>query len=240
MTFSTGLANALPWLAIFNRLHDTVFFVKDASGRYIAANDTLVSRCSLGRPEQLVGKRPSDVLGATLGQGYESQDQSVLATGTQIIDRLELHTYANRQIGWCLTSKFPLTNAAGEIIGIAGISKDLQSHALRSNDFAQLNAMISLVETRLSAPPRLDEICATTGLSVYQLDRRIRRMFGLTIGQWILKQRLELAQRLLRDPSQSIAGIGLDCGYQDQSAFTRQFRKTTGLTPSQYRAVHDE
>ena len=48
---------------------------------------------------------------------------------------------------------------------------------------------------------------------------------------------LHAAVRRLRETQALIATVALDCGYSDQSAFTRQFRKTVGLSPSQYRAA---
>ena len=53
--------------------------------------------------------------------------QAVLRTGRPIIDHLELHWYANRRPGWCLTTKLPMRDASGEIIGVVGISRDLRA-----------------------------------------------------------------------------------------------------------------
>jgi AraC-like DNA-binding protein len=74
-------------------------------------------------------------------------------------------------------------------------------------------------------------------MSIYQLDRRMRRVFGLTTGQWILKSRISRASAGLVDPDKPIAEVALDAGYADQSSFTRQFRRSTGLSPSEYRKL---
>jgi transcriptional regulator GlxA family with amidase domain len=50
-----------------------------------------------------------------------------------------------------------------------------------------------------------------------------------------LKLRVDLAERHLRQTDRSIAAIALETGYSDQSAFTRQFRRATGLSPREYR-----
>jgi hypothetical protein len=44
--------------------------------------------------------------------------------------------------------------------------------------------------------------------------------------------------RLLLETDDPIATIALECGYTDQSAFTRQFRQTLGMSPSKYRSAH--
>ncbi|MGB5630828.1 MAG: helix-turn-helix transcriptional regulator, partial [Woeseiaceae bacterium] len=61
--------------------------------------------------------------------------------------------------------------------------------------------------------------------------------FGLTTGQWVLKTRISHASRVLVETDLPIADIALEAGYADQSAFTRQFRRSTGLSPSAYRRV---
>ena len=74
-------------------------------------------------------------------------------------------------------------------------------------------------------------------MSVYQLDRRMRRVFGLTTGQWVLQTRISHARDRLIDTDLPIAAIALEAGYSDQSSFTRQFRRSTGLSPSGFRRL---
>jgi AraC-like DNA-binding protein len=52
----------------------------------------------------------------------------------------------------------------------------------------------------------------------------------------IIKTRLEAASRMLAGDS-SVSDIAQACGYADHSAFTRQFRATVGVTPSEYRLL---
>jgi len=78
-------------------------------------------------------------------------------------------------------------------------------------------------------------VAALAGLSPYQFDQRIRKIFQITAGQFLHKVRMDAAVRRLRETNDSVAMIALDCGYSDQSAFTRQFRATVGLTPRAFR-----
>ena len=74
-------------------------------------------------------------------------------------------------------------------------------------------------------------------MSVYQLDRRMRRVFRLTTGQWVLQTRINHARNRLIDTDLPVATIAQEAGYSDQSAFTRQFRRSTGLSPSGFRKL---
>jgi len=222
---------------LFDRMPDTVFFIKDASGRYLAVNDTLVERCGAGCKDDLVGKTPSEVLGPELGRGYERQDRQVIETGTAILDLLELHVYPTREVGWCMTSKLPLSGQNGDITGIAGFSRDLKPLDVTSADFASISAATSYAEDNLAQAPTIGQMAGVAGMSPYQLDRRMKQVFGLTTGQWILKTRIGRARRRLIESNDSIAQIALDVGYSDQSAFTRRFRRATGLSLSEYRSI---
>jgi AraC-like DNA-binding protein len=222
---------------LFDHLPDIVFFVKDAGGRYSAANRTLVERCGLESRAELLGRRPSEVLGETLGRSYESQDDAVLATGDGFVNQLELHVMPSRDTGWCLTTKMPLVARDGSTAGLVGVSRDLRIPDVRSDDFSHIADAIAYAEENLSRRPGIRELADIAGMSVYQLDRRMRRVFGLTTGQWVLKNRIGHASRLLVDSDLGIAEVALAAGYADQSAFTRQFRRSTGLAPSQYRSL---
>jgi AraC-like DNA-binding protein len=73
-------------------------------------------------------------------------------------------------------------------------------------------------------------------MSVAQIERYFLRIFHLTPRQLIIKTRVDAASRMLAGEA-SVADIAQACGYADHSAFTRQFRATTGVTPSEYRQL---
>jgi AraC-like DNA-binding protein len=220
---------------LFDHLPDVVFFIKDRDGRYLAVNQTLVERCGKQRKSELIGRRPSEVLGEALGRGYESQDRGVLKTGYRLLNQLELHVYRSRDVGWCLTSKFPLIDRDGNTIGLVGVSQDLRLPDVTAEEFRHLDEAIRYVGGHISSPPTIREVAGIARMSVYQLDRRMRRVFGLTTGQWVLQTRINHASKRLIDTDLSIAAIALEAGYSDQSSFTRQFRRSTGLSPSDFR-----
>jgi AraC-like DNA-binding protein len=68
-----------------------------------------------------------------------------------------------------------------------------------------------------------------------QLDRRMKRVFRLSTKKYIMKSRLEKATRLLVHSDQSLVEIASQCGFADQSAFTRHFRAAVQVTPAIYR-----
>lgn len=222
---------------MFDQIPDIVFFIKNLSGNYVSVNHTLVKRSGKQSKSELIGCSPSQILGDRLGKGYETQDQKVLASGKKLVDELELHVYASSKLGWCLTSKLPLLGKHKKIVGLVGISRDLKMPDVSSDDFERLAEMIHYAEKNMSSPPTLEKLADIASMSIYQLDRRMKRLFGLSTGRWLLKMRIDHAGRLLLETDNTIADIAWDCGYSDQSAFTRQFHRTTGRTPSEFKSL---
>jgi AraC-like DNA-binding protein len=224
---------------LFDHLPDIVFFIKNTRGEYMVVNSTLVQRCGLRQKSQLIGRTPAEVLRPPLGLSFEAQDRKVLQSGQPLLAQLELHLYPSREVGWCLTSKLPLLKRDGGVIGLVGVSQDLRLPDSSTEEYRNVSAAVAHAEANLATPPSVRELADIAGMSPYQLDRRIRIAFGLTTSQWLLKLRVDLAERHLRQTDRSIAAIALETGYSDQSAFTRQFRRATGLSPREYRNALD-
>ncbi|MGC3960087.1 MAG: AraC family transcriptional regulator [Verrucomicrobiota bacterium] len=223
--------------ALFDHLPDLVFFVKNQRSEYVVVNQTLVERCGRRTKNELIGRRADELFPAPLGESYRAQDEAVLRSGKPILDQLELHFYATGGRGWCLTNKLPLRDARQNVIGVVGISKDLQSANERGEDYSAVAKVVQHLQNNFADTLRVADLAERAGLSGYQFEQRIRKIFQLTVGQLIQKTRMEAAVQRLRETNDPIATIALDCGYSDQSAFTRQFRQTVGLSPSEYRTA---
>jgi AraC-like DNA-binding protein len=221
---------------LFDYLSDIVFFIKDERGRYLVVNNTLVQRCGLRDKQQLIGRTASEVLRPPLGESFEAQDQATIRTGQPLLCQLELHIYPSREVGWCLTTKLPLRNRRGQTIGIVGVSQDLRLPDMDAEEYQAIAKVIAYAEANIASAPTISTLAKLAGMSRYQLDRRMQRVFGLTTSQWLLKMRIDRAQRQLLTSNQAIAEIALSVGYADQSAFTRQFHHMTGMSPRDYRA----
>lgn len=233
-TLDELLASVAMLLPVLDVIPNAVIFIKDAQARYVMANLTLVRRCGLKHLRPLLGKTCAEVFPAQLGFGYTEQDRRVLEQGLVLEDQLELHLYGSREPGWCLTHKRPLFSRSGAIIGLVGISADLQSASDTHPAYQRLAAVDEYIRTHFHQPITLAELTRVAGISVAQLERYCKRVFHLTPQQLIHKVRLEHAHRLLHTDL-PITEVALQCGYTDHSAFSRRFKLLTGFTPRQYR-----
>lgn len=223
---------------LFDRVPDVVFFVKDLHGRYRVVNQTLVTRCGGRSKNDLLGRTAREVFPAPLGIRFLEQDLAVCRTRSAITLQLELHLYPTRLEGWCLTDKVPLRDHEGAVVGLAGISRDLHSTGEDAEGFAELAVVLDHTRDRFGSQLRVEDLARIAGLSIYQLNRRLRLLFGITASQLLTKTRIDAASAMLRTTSRPVADIAHACGYFDQSAFSRVFRRTVGLTPRQYRERH--
>ncbi|RDS83928.1 AraC family transcriptional regulator [Dyella monticola] len=220
--------------SLFDALPDVVFFVKDTAGRYTHANLTLVRRLGLKQRSDIIGKSVTELFPAAMGGSYAAQDRRVV-TGEVIENQLEVHIFANRAPGWCLTCKRPLVSR-GKIRGVIGISRDLGLPDGKHPVYDRLKRVLAYMQENYAEAIRVQALAEQAGLSIAQLERHFRRVFQLTPQQVLTKLRIEAAMRLLRT-DQTVASISMACGFIDQSAFARQFKATVGMPPRVYRAV---
>ena len=220
---------------LFDHVPDIAFFIKDHLGRYVAVNETLVKRCSLNSKEDMIGKTASEVFPHPMGEIFADQDRKVVKSALSIHGQLELHLYQGGRQGWCLTYKEPIIDKNSLIIGVSGISRDLHSSPENTDDLITISKVLTYIRENIDKPLRLPELAEMTQLSVYQLDQRLRALYHMSAGQCITHARIDAACHMLTTSAKTIATIALDCGYSDQSAFTRQFKQTAGITPKAYR-----
>jgi len=220
---------------LFAHLPDVVFCLKDGERRYQAANPAFAARIGLRHPRLLLGKRAEDFFPSHLADAYRAQDLDVLASGRELSDQLELVTNRDGSLGWYLATKVPLHDAAGRVIGLASISRDLRSPREEDLEFAGLRRIVGHIRSHLDEDLKPAALAASAGFSPAQLERRMRKVFQLTTSQFIRQARISHAVYLLASTGQSICKIALDCGYGDQTSFTRQFRATVGMPPAAFR-----
>jgi len=234
--FVASVAMLLPLL---DNLANVVFFVKDDQARYQLANKTLLTRCNLCYPKEIIGFTSEQIFLTRQGRDYTLQDVRVLKEGKVIKDNLELHSYASGRLGWCITNKIPIYGMAGNVVAMAGISVDIDEDNERIlRRHARLAAVAQFVHDHLDQKINIIELAELANLSLSQLERTFKAVLHMSPLQFVQKLRLEHAIMLLANPSMSITKISLSCGYNDHSAFSRQFKQFAGMSPSQFRQVH--
>lgn len=223
---------------VFAGVPHVMFCVKDPGGRYLAINQAFAERA--GRPVAAVlGRTAAEFFPDDLAATYEAQDALLLATGQPIRNELEMILRPDGSRGWYVTSKTRLADEAGAVIGIVAVSYDLHTGESVDRHHANLQAAIDVARRRYAEPLKVVDLAAAAGLSATQLERALRRVVGMSPKQLLIRTRLDEAVRRLDDTDLSLVAIAGECGFYDQSSFTRQFQRAVGMTPGAYRARAD-
>ena len=90
--------------------------------------------------------------------------------------------------------------------------------------------MLAYIDANFTEELRLDELARRFDISKYYLTREFKRAYGETIFQHIIGLRINYAKRLLRFTDKSVEEIAALCGFNDQSYFSKQFKKAENVT----------
>jgi AraC family transcriptional regulator len=78
------------------------------------------------------------------------------------------------------------------------------------------------------------------GMSQYYFSKLFKMSTGTTPHQYVMRQRVERAQELLRESQLALVEIATQVGFETQSHFTSVFRRLVGITPKRYREMRAE
>jgi AraC family transcriptional regulator len=100
-----------------------------------------------------------------------------------------------------------------------------------------LRRALDYINSHLEEDLSLHGIAAAADCSPFHFARAFKTATGLPPHRYVMRERIERAKRRLREGNDSICQICMECGFADQSHFTRLFRRETGMTPRIYRQL---
>ncbi|HEY9066505.1 MAG TPA: PAS domain-containing protein, partial [Burkholderiaceae bacterium] len=115
-------------------------YAKDAAGRFVLANVAVARVMGADSPTQLIGRTDADFYSPEMAAKFRPDDELVLK-GVALQDREELGTdSAAGEARWHLTTKLPVRDARGEVVGLVGLSRDIHRRKLAEDEIRRLNA----------------------------------------------------------------------------------------------------
>ncbi|MEX0586404.1 MAG: PAS domain S-box protein, partial [Pirellulales bacterium] len=123
--------------SLMDSVPDSIYY-KDTAGRFIRINKALAERFGLADPSYAEGKTDFDFFTAEHAQPAYDDEQQIMRTGQSFVNKEEKETWRDGQMRWVSTTKVPLRDKDGKIIGTFGISRDItyrkqSEEALREN-----------------------------------------------------------------------------------------------------------
>ena len=223
---------------LFEHLSDVCFFVKDRQGRFRRVNRAFADLARAQSARAVVGARDDDFFPPDLAENYMRDDREVMSSRQPLVDKAELVRRPDGATHWFCTTKLPLLDAQGVVLGVCGITRDFKrigSDAVWSMSWAPvLESMMTDYERPLST----EVLAQKMGLSDSQFRGKFLRKFGISPRSYLMKVRLAAACRLLVTTELPLSDVAVRTGFYDQSHFSNHFSNRYGLPPSKYRALH--
>jgi sigma-B regulation protein RsbU (phosphoserine phosphatase) len=128
---------------------DVIYF-KDCQSRFIMCNRACAEKHGWVSPEKGVGLTDFDVFCSDHAQQAFDAEQHIIATGKMLKGIEEKETWPDGHVTWCSTTKVPMRNDQGEIVGIFGITRDITARKevkLKAQRYAEeINAIKDMLE----------------------------------------------------------------------------------------------
>ena len=191
---------------------DMVYF-KDRAGRFTRVNEALAKRNGLPDPNALLGKTDFDFFGEQYAHETGENEKRIMATGQPMIDKEESNVRPDGQIAWVSSTKMPLRDSTGTIVGIMGISRDITERKRAEESLRAAESLVRHSEERYrSLIDGAQDVIMTIGLdgAFTSLNPAVEAIKGLSRAEWIGRPfapivhpddrplALEMFQRVLR------------------------------------------
>ena len=233
--FLRGLGDQGQLLALFQLLPDVSFFLKDRKGRFIALNPRGCEYCGVTSEREALGKVDRDFFPRARAADYMADDQAVMKHGRPMLNRIEPAPEWEGSPHLVVTSKIPLRDAKGRIVGLAGVSRRVEQVRSAPAAQRQLAKAIEYLHEHYHARLQTAALARMAALSVSQFERTFRKAFACSPRRYLQRVRVEAASRRLAETQETIAAIAVDCGFYDHAHFTRSFTALMGTSPSRHR-----
>lgn len=127
--------------ALMDNLPDVVYF-KDSQSRFLRISRSLANKFALDDPSQAIGKSDFDFFAEDHARPAFEDEQKIIKDGNPIVDFEEREVWADGREAWVSTTKVPLQDANGQIIGTFGLSRDITARKLAENQLKRQAAAI--------------------------------------------------------------------------------------------------
>jgi len=125
-------------------------YVKNRSGAFVAANNALARHNGFLRPQDMLGKTDFDLLPPERARRLHAQEQDIIRTGVALKDLDELLVDPDGQERWYRTSKVPLLDRDGLVIGLAGVTVDITAPKRLEHDLTEGRDLLAMALSEMN------------------------------------------------------------------------------------------
>ncbi|HEY6182277.1 MAG TPA: diguanylate cyclase [Terriglobales bacterium] len=144
--------------AFLEHVPDGIYF-KDCSSRFVRISRSLAARFGLSDPTDAINKTDFDMFSLEHAQQAFSDEQGIIASRQPIVEKEEKETWPDGRETWVLSTKLPLFDKEGNIIGTMGISRDITERKRVEQELQEYRVRLEdLVAKRTAEIVRTNEL----------------------------------------------------------------------------------
>ncbi len=222
-------------LDVLDRIPGSLFMIKNLESRYVYMSSELRSAIHLDAGYDVVGKTDFDLFPKIVAETFRQNDLLVFREGRSLLNEIHATALFSGPTRWFFSSKYPLHNQRGEIIGLITINHPYDQKRSEDSELNQLLPAIEYMTKNFEEKITIAELAALCILSESHFMRIFKQRIKMTAYAFLEQVRMYHAIDAIKQSSDSIAAIAHRCGFYDHSSFIKRFKKTTGTTPLKFR-----
>lgn len=194
--------------AFLENIPEAVYF-KDRNSCFIAVSRSKAARHGCN-PELLVGKSDFDLFDTAHAQKAKQDEEAIMASGQSVIGKIEKLTWPDGRVTWARSSKLPLRDERGEIIGTFGFSQDITAAKLTeealekaNKDLRDASRLAGMAEVATGVLHNVGNVLNSLNVSASVLASGLRNSKADTLGKisgMLREHAADLGSFLTQDP----------------------------------------
>ena len=233
--FFARLADGGQMLAALDLIPGAMFMIKDLASRYVFMSRALKEAIHLPPDFDIVGKSDFDLFPRIIAESYRQNDLQVFQHDQPLIKEIHATSFFDQPSAWAWSSKFPLHDEKGKVIGLVTINEKYNESAGHDTELNRLLPAIDHVHARYAERLTVGQLARRCGFSESHFMRIFKQRMKMTPYAFVEQVRMFHASDALRRTAASVAEIAVNSGFYDPSSFVKRFKRFTGHTPLAYR-----
>jgi diguanylate cyclase (GGDEF)-like protein/PAS domain S-box-containing protein len=178
MRIGTNIINKRFIMETIMEYSQDTFYFKDIDSRFIFISKVVASRLGIDNPDSVIGKTDFDLFNESHAAEAYQDEQYIMKTGNPILGKVEMEIWLDGTMTWVSSSKYPLLDSMGNIIGTWGVSRNITELKNAEEELERVNKEL------MEANRKLEVLSVTDSLSGLYNHRYFFDILHKELAKW--------------------------------------------------------